>query len=103
MPPEDRETITQTLDALDRLMRMFQAERMVYLFFAAASFGLFLLAAYLMFSSRQVQVGAIVSIFGATGICAASGARIAFFLNKSFNLIEDIVRKLAGVEPRRDP
>jgi hypothetical protein len=102
--PDDRESITQTLDALERLMRMFQAERLLYLLSAATSFALLLYAAYLMFSSSErvtpTQVGLI---FGATGVSAISGSRIAIFLNKSFNLIEDIIRKLTGVGPRRDP
>ena len=98
----DKDSITQTLDALERLMRMFQAERIIYLLSATASFGLLLYAAYLMFSSQDVTAAEIGLIFGATGVSAVSGGRIAYFLNKSFNLIEDIVRKLAGVEPRRD-
>lgn len=103
MKPADRESLTQTLDALERLMRMFQAERMMYLLSATASFGLLLYAAYMMFSSGRVGPAEIGFIFGATGVSAFSGGRIAYFLNKSFNLIEDIVRKLTGVGARRDP
>jgi hypothetical protein len=101
--PGDRESITHTLDALERLMRMFQAERIIYLLSAAASFGLLLYAAYLMFSSQAVGAAEIGLIFGATGVSAISSSRIAYFLNKSFNLIEDIVRKLTGVGPRSEP
>ena len=103
MQPGDKESITQTLDALERLMRMFQAERIIYLMSAAASFVLLIYAAYLMFSSGTVSVGEMGLIFGATGVSAISGSRIAYFLNKSFNLIEDIVRNLTGVGPRREP
>lgn len=103
MQPGDRESITQTLDALERLMRMFQAERIIYLLSAAASFVLLLYAAYLMFTSGDVSAAEMGLIFGATGVSAISGSRIAYFLNKSFNLIEDIVRKLTGVGPRHEP
>ena len=103
MKPRDKEVITQTLDALERLMRMFQAERMLYLLGAVGSMCLLLLAAYLMITSRTVDYGQIGLIFGATGVAAATGARIAYFLNKSFNLVEDIVRSMAGANPRRDP
>lgn len=99
----DKESITQTLDALERLMRMFQAERIIYLLSATASFGLLIFAAFLMFREGGVSAAEIGLIFGATGVSAYSGGRIAYFLNKSFNLIEDIVRKLAGVEKRVDP
>jgi hypothetical protein len=102
--PRDKEIITQTLDALERLMRMFQAERLLYLLGAVGSMGLLLLAAYLMIMSEEgVDWTQIGLIFGATGIAAATGARIAYFLNKSFNLIEDVVRSITGVGPHRDP
>ncbi|HYI47579.1 MAG TPA: hypothetical protein VEX35_03860 [Allosphingosinicella sp.] len=103
MQPGDKESIAQTLDALERLMRMFQAERIIYLMSAAASFVLLIYAAYLMFSSGAVTPAEMGLIFGATGVSAISGSRIAYFLNKSFNLIEDIVRNLTGVGPRREP
>jgi hypothetical protein len=97
---QDRQIIKQTLDALERLMRMFQAERIIYLLGAAASFALLMYAAFLMIHSGKIDAAQIGLIFGATGLSAVSGARIAYFLNKSFNLIEDVVRKLAGVGPR---
>jgi hypothetical protein len=101
--PNDRQLITQTLDALERLMRMFQAERLLYLIGAVASMGLLLLAAYLMISAKgAIDFGQLGLIFGATGIAAATGARIAYFLNKSFNLVEDVLRTIGGLGPRRD-
>lgn len=84
-------------------MRMFQLERVIYLFSAVASFALLLYAAFLMFTSGEVTAAEIGLIFGATGVSAVSGGRIAFFLNKSFNLIEDIVRKLTGLDSPRGP
>jgi hypothetical protein len=101
--PTDRELVTQTLDALERLMRMFQTERMLYLAGAMGSMALLLLAAYLMITSKDgVNFSQIGLIFGATGIAAVTGARIAYFLNKSFNLVEDVLRSIGGVGPRRD-
>jgi hypothetical protein len=101
--PTDREIITETLDALERLMRMFSAERMLYLLGAIGSMGLLLLAAFLMITSKEgVNYTQIGLIFGATGVAAATGARIAYFLNKSFNLVEDVVRTITGVGRRRD-
>jgi hypothetical protein len=99
----DRESINQTLDALERLMRMFQAERIIYLLSAAASFALLMFVAYLMFTSpERINGGQVGAIFGASGVSAYSSAKIARFLNKSFNLIEDIIRKLTGVGQRQD-
>jgi hypothetical protein len=99
---EDKEVIAQTLDALERLMRMFQAERIVYLLGATASLGLLLMAGYLMFTVGQPDKGQLALIFGAGGISAYTGGRIAHFLTRSFNLIEDVVRKMTGAGSRRD-
>jgi hypothetical protein len=51
-----------------------------------------------MFNQGKVTPAQIGLIFGATGVSAVSGGRIAFFLNKAFNLVEDIIRKLVGVQ-----
>jgi flagellar biosynthesis protein FlhB len=99
---DDREVITQTLDALERLMRMFQVERIVYLLLSVISFGLMVIAGYLMLKDQHPSYGQFSLIFGSSGLCAASVSRVARFLNKSFNLIEDVVRKLTGVGPRSD-
>jgi hypothetical protein len=53
-------------------------------------------------SKDGVNFSQIGLIFGATGIAAVTGARIAYFLNKSFNLVEDVLRSIGGVGPRRD-
>jgi predicted Na+-dependent transporter len=99
----DKEIIKDTLDALERLMRMFSAERMLYLLGAVGSMALLLVAAYLMITAREVNYTQIGLIFGATGVAAATGARIAYFLNKSFNLVEDVVRTITGVGRRNGP
>jgi hypothetical protein len=102
MEDRDREMLKQTLDALERLMRMFQAERILYLCCVVAAFALLIYAGWLMFSVGGVTPAEIGLMFGATGVTAVSSGRVAFFLNKAFNLIEDIVRKLSGLEPRHD-
>lgn len=96
----DKELIDRTLDALERLMRMFQAERVVYLVCAAVSFLLLVYAAYIMFSTHGVNAAQLGLIFGATGLTTVSAGRSTFFLNKAFNLIEDLIRKLSGLEKR---
>lgn len=98
----DREMLDQTLDALERLMNMFRAERILYLGCAIASFGLLIYAGFLMFSVGGVTPAEIGLMFGATGVTALSGGRVAYFLNKAFNLIDAIVRKLSGLGPGND-
>ena len=102
MPRNDEQIIERTLDALERLTRMFQAERLVYLAATTAAFGLLIYAAVLMFTKQGVDAAQLGLIFGASGITGFSSARIAFFLNKAFNLIEDLIRKLAGMGPPRE-
>ena len=96
----DKEIVDRALDALDRLMRMFRLERFVYMICAIVSFLLLIYAAYIMFETKGVSVAELGLIFGATGLTTVSAGRITYFLNKSFNLIEAIVRKLSGLEEK---
>lgn len=96
------EVLERALDAVERLMRMFRAERIVYLVAAAASFGLLFYAAFLMFAEEGVDAASLGLIFGATGLSAVSAGRIAFFLNRAFKLIEDVVRERIGMGGRAD-
>jgi hypothetical protein len=98
----EQEMISQTLDALERIMRMFQAERIVYLLGAATSLGLLLYAAFLMISSGKVDASQLGLIFGAGGLTTVCGARVVFFLNKAFNLIEEVIRKLFELGPSNE-
>jgi len=91
----DEALIQRTLDALERLMRMFQLERILFLVSAFASFILLLYAGYRLFSTGDVKTADMAIILGATGISTASSSRIAYFLNKAFNLIDFLVRKLS--------
>lgn len=100
MTDDERQTLAQTLDSLERLMRMFQAERVLYLCCAFAGFGLLVYAGVLMFKSGKVDFTQFGLIFGSTGFLSVASGRVVFFLNRSFNLIEDIVRKLAGLPGR---
>lgn len=102
MSVPEKEMIKETLDALDRLMGMFQAERIIYLLGAATSLGLLLYASYLMISSGKVDTSQLGLMFGASGLTAVCGARVVFFLNKAFNLIEDVIRKLFELGPTNE-
>jgi hypothetical protein len=96
--PIDKEIIERTLDALDRLMRMFQVERIVYLACAITSFGLLIYAGYIMAKTNDVTIEQLGMMFGATGIVTISATRVSYFLNKSFNLMEDVIRRVSGLE-----
>jgi len=97
MPPHSNEDLVgRTLDALDRLMRMFAIERILYLICAIVSFVLLIICLVFLFQTRQISVPQLAMVFGASGLIAASAARVSFFLNKSFDLVSTIIQQLAG-------
>lgn len=89
--------VQRTLDALERLMRMFALERILYLLAAFVSFILLIVCLVLLFYSRQISVPELTMVFGASGLIAASAARVSFFLNKAFDLVSEIIKHLAGL------
>lgn len=98
--PKREDLVSDTLDALDRLMRMFVFERILYLICAIVSFVLLIVCLISLFQTRQISVPQLAMVFGASGLIAASAARVSFFLNKSFDLISAIIQQLAGLEKR---
>ena len=95
---KQQDLVSRTLDALDRLMRMFAFERILYLFCAIVSFVLLLVCLIILFQTQSVSVVQLGLIFGASGLIAASAARVSFFLNRSFDLISAIIQQLAKLE-----
>lgn len=96
--PQSEDLVKRTLDALDRLMRMFAAERILYLVCAIVSFGLLIFCLVGMIKTQQLSVPQLAMVFGASGLIAASAARVSFFLNKSFNLVSCIIQQVAGAQ-----
>ena len=96
--PNSSDLINRTLDALERLMRMFAIERYLYLVSALISFILFIIAIVRLVTVDGVDVLDLSLIFGASGLIAASAARVSYFLNKSFDLISSLIQRLADVE-----
>ena len=98
---QNEDIVSRTLDALDRLMRMFAFERFLYLGCAIVSFMLLLTCLFLSFQDHaRLSVPELSTVFGASGLIAASAARVSFFLNKSFDLVSSIIQQLVGLEKR---
>ena len=93
--------VGDTLSALERLMRMFQMERMLYLVCTFLSFFLLLFSVYRLVSTGHLSYPELSMIFGATGLIAASAARVSYFLNKSFDLISTIIQELVALKTKR--
>lgn len=77
-------------------MRMFAIERILYLICAIVSFVLLIVCLVFLFQTKQISVPQLAMVFGASGLIAASAARVSFFLNKSFDLVSTIIQQLAG-------
>jgi len=98
MNPEIKEMLTETLNALERLLNIFRIERIIHLIIGAVAFLMLLYAIVLLISSKDVTSSLLVSLFGSSGLIAASSARITYFFNKAFGLIEEIIRSIIKSE-----
>jgi hypothetical protein len=92
---EEKELLGITLDALDRLMRMFVVERYVYLALTAVSFLLLLYTGYIFVATKAADKELLIAIFGSSGLIAASSARISWFFNRAFTMVENLVKRIS--------
>lgn len=92
---DQKELLEAALNALDRLLRMFMVERYVYLALTVLSFGLLLYAGYLLIVTQAANTEVLVAVFGGSGLVAASSARISWFFNRAFSLIEDLIKRIS--------
>lgn len=95
MDKEKKELVEVALNALERLLEMFKIERFVYLVLTALSFLILLYAAYLLIHLDSPNTEALVAIFGGSGLITFSSARISFFFNKAFTLMEELIKDLS--------
>jgi|SRR5215216_4847006 len=94
MDPHTRRALKDTLDALERLLAMFRIERIIHLIVGVVALMMLFYAIALLLKSRDLGVTLLVSLFGSSGLIAVSSARITYFFNKAFNLVEHVVRVL---------
>ena len=95
MDKEKRELVELTLNALERLLKMFQAERYIHLVLTGLSFLLLLYGSYLVLTQKPANVEILVSIFGGGGLIAISSTRVSSFFNRAFTLVEDLIKDLS--------
>jgi uncharacterized membrane protein len=96
MEPQIRVMLTETLNALERLLNLFRMERILHLIVGIIAFLMLLyaIALLLLHSKSNVDTALLVSLFGSSGLIAVSSARITYFFNKAFTLVEDVIRVL---------
>lgn len=83
-------TLDDVISALDRLLKIFDWERKLYLAFGLVSLFLFVYSGYRMIGSGQIDKELMSGMLGASGVVAACSARVVFFLTKAFNIVEQI-------------
>jgi hypothetical protein len=92
---DNAEMVKTTLDAMERLLRMFMLERFIYLALTVLSFGLLIYAIIQLFADSTITTTLLVSIFGGSGLIAVSSMRVVWFFNRAFSLIEGQIQKLS--------
>lgn len=95
MDRKQKELVETALNALERLLNMFRIERFVYLMLTALSFLILIYAGYLMITKENGNTEILVAVFGSTGLITASSARISYFFNRAFALIETLIKGLS--------
>lgn len=92
---DNEQVLKNALDALERLLKMFTAERYIYLALTVFSFFLLLFGVTRILTEDTVTTEVLVSIFGGSGMVGIASLRVVWFFNKSFSLIEDLIRRLS--------
>lgn len=91
MPTPDERTIDLALGAVARIMKMFWAERAIYLAAATAGMVLLLYAAFLMISAERYDEKFLGLVFGSGGLLSVAGGGILLLLNRTFGLVREII------------
>ena len=102
MDRSDERIVNLTLKTVESLMRVFRTERIVYLTTAAGAWLLLAYAAFLMIQEHVFDVTKAGLLFGAGGLFTISSVRAVRYLDRSYNLVEDVLRRETGQEPRRE-
>lgn len=87
-----------TLDAVQRLLELYKAERILHLAAGSLAFLLLIYAIVLLLGKEKVDATLLGSLFGSAGLITVSAARIVYFFDKAFTLVEDIVRARLKLE-----
>ena len=106
-PPSDKhlkQVLDATLTAMERLMKLFHWERILHLVVGIVAFLMLIASVTIYFINDSIDSTALLLVFGSSGLITVSAARITYFFNKGFVLVNDIVRAIltttqAGAAP----
>lgn len=91
MPATLKETLDTILTSVERLLKLFEVERKIHLIIGIIGFSILLYACFLLITSKEISTTLLTALFGSSGLVTISSARITYFFNKAFNLIENII------------
>ena len=100
MESEVKTALDETLDAIERLLRLFRVERTLHLIIGVVAFGLLAYALVLLFRGKGIDTATLVSLFGSSGLVTVSSARLVYFFNRAFKLVEHVVHKRIETKTR---
>lgn len=88
MSDEPKVNISEILDAMERLMRMFAVERYVYLAITVVALLIILFYGYRITTTENPDTTTLVAIFGGSGLISLSAMRTTMFFQRAFSLFE---------------
>lgn len=99
---KNQPTLDDVITALERLLKMFDWERKLYLAFGILSLLIFLFAGYKILSNNDVDPQVVAGMLGATGVVAACSARVVFFLTRAFTIVEKLLLPVSSTTGAND-
>lgn len=98
---DERLIVARALDGVERLMRLFLLERIVYLLGAIISLLLLTYASWLLVKTGATSPEQFALLFGSGGMFAVAGVQVTQYLNRAFTLLEHLQRP-APLKPETD-
>jgi hypothetical protein len=81
------EDMAVRLDAVERLMKLFRSERLVYLAATSVSVAMLLVSAAFVIASRKATNVELVGFFGSSGLITFSAGRLLLMWNQALSLL----------------
>ena len=96
MATSPQPSLDEVVSTLEKVMKIFDWERKLYLAFGLVSLIIFLISGYRMLTGAQIDAALLGGMLGSTGVAAACSARVVFFLSKAFSIVEQLILAKAG-------
>ncbi|MEO5973281.1 MAG: hypothetical protein ABIP91_07965 [Sphingomicrobium sp.] len=94
--PTHEENVGVALAAVERIVRMFWPERILYLIGAGAGIALLIYAAFQALATPGYPLETAGYLFGSGGFFGIAGGRVLAVFNRSFRILEEILVPKAG-------